>query len=90
MNLTIILSKTMYKTIVAAVLKITRTIFNYPLLLQQHNTDLTGRHRGALPVVQIELQETVAGAELELFESLRVLHQVQCVKHVRTCDCVFE
>lgn len=53
-------------------------------LLQQHDADLASGHRGALPVVQIELQESVAGAELELLEGLRVLHQVQRVEHIGT------
>lgn len=61
---------------------LTAKLMNQLAWLEQHDTHLAGRHRRALPVVQIELQEAISRAELELLEHRGVLHQVETVEHV--------
>lgn len=50
--------------------------------LQEDDTDLTRRHDGALPVVEVVVQGTVTSAEFEWFEECAVFHEIKTVHDV--------
>lgn len=51
--------------------------------LHTARTYLLRPHAGALPIVKIILQVAIPYAKLELLQEGFVLHEIQCIEHVK-------
>jgi hypothetical protein len=55
--------------------------------LHQDETHVAGDHSGTAPVVEVVVELSITNTKLVVREELVVLHDVECVKHIKAVLC---